>query len=332
MVQTKQTPTEKANVIERYFHAQGKSLATNFDTIRATHKDSDVKGGNNEQIVLAFLQEHFPESTYTANVEIIDSFGHHSGEVDICACNQDQPFGKSPQQLVIAEGVDFVVQVKAILSKGEIERAIKNSESVKKLIRKHGHGDKVIYAHRDDAPYFIDRIPYIVFAFDSDSTLETIHENIVKLTASIDPRLQADAFFVFEKGYIVNFRQGTGRAWTKQGKPMTGYKRFSVGDDTLLGLIQHLTGYIPRFQRFTRPLTYYLPSQLPYRVVDETIPANQDEPVLPDEPQFPRAGTLNIEAFMQALQHMREGLTEAEYREIEQAMNGEVVEIPDQTS
>jgi hypothetical protein len=51
-----------------------------------------------------------------------------------------------------------------------------------------------------------------------------------------------------------------------------------------------------------------------------------------DESPRLRAGTLNVDAFLQGLAEMREGLTLEEYAEIERAMNEEYVEGQDKTA
>ena len=183
------------DIIKQYFVGQQRRLKDDFDRIRATLSDSDVKGSANEQAIVEFLQKHTSAHFITSNVQIIDSYGKASDEVDICVCNVNQPFGANPNQLVIAEGVDFVVQVKAKLSSQEIDRVIKNAKTVKQLKRKATQHDRV-FGHIEDAPYYIDRIPYFVLANTSELTLETTYKKLLTSLSSVPLEFQPDAIFV----------------------------------------------------------------------------------------------------------------------------------------
>ena len=122
------------NKIQEYCDFQSKQLVERFQQIRSGKDDSDVKGGENEQTVVKFLKEHCPAKHIVTNTSIIDSYGNSTDEIDVCVCNADQPFLPSPGSHIIAEGVDFVVQVKSsIPSRSEIKRIINNSQSVKKV-------------------------------------------------------------------------------------------------------------------------------------------------------------------------------------------------------
>jgi hypothetical protein len=267
--------TQKS-IIEEYFSYQAKKLHGDFERIRSIRNDSDVKGNDNEDIVELFLKENVTAESYVQNVEIIDSTGKHSDEVDICACNRDQPFSSESGQLVIAEGVDFVVQVKAALTAEEIRRSIKNCRSVKSLIRKSNVADITI-AHENDIDYFVNRIPYIIFAFSSQVSMDTIHRNIIKFTDSVPLHLQPDALFVLDLGGVINFREGKGMAWTSQKKPMFGYCAVHSGERTLLELVRYITTFVPRFNRLVSPLIHYFPGGYPYRYVGRVAESRDEQ-------------------------------------------------------
>lgn len=259
------------SVIEEYFRGQAEKLRSDFDRIRKTRKDTDVKGGDNEETVKQFLESHVVAAFYTSGVEIIDAAANHSDEVDICACNADQPFGVAPGQLVIAEGVDYVVQVKAVLTPEEIRRSVKNCATVKTLVRRHSPKDALFATNINDVPYFVDRIPYIVFAFTSSALLDTTHKNVIEITNTVPLNLQPDAFFILDKGSIVNFHEGKGKTWTSGGKPMVGYCAAHSGDQTVLEFVRFLTEYVPRIRRFSSPLAHYFVAKPTYRFVGRVL-------------------------------------------------------------
>src|SRR5215204_2174581 len=116
-----------------YLQAYGPELQERFAKIRRGMSDSDVKGGQNERIVAEFLEETVPADFVARSVQIIDSYDRRSHEVDVAVCNRYQIFRESGGGLLIAEGVDFTSQVKAVLTTAELERAFKNCATVKAL-------------------------------------------------------------------------------------------------------------------------------------------------------------------------------------------------------
>ena len=114
--------------IDKYFRAAEASLRLEFEKRRSLLTDSDAKAGGNEKAVGEFLQKHVGSARIAFNKQVIDSHGMRSGEMDVCACNLDQLSLDEP--LIIAEGVDFVVQVKAVLTDAELLRIVKNCRSL----------------------------------------------------------------------------------------------------------------------------------------------------------------------------------------------------------
>lgn len=255
--------------IEKYFEYQERRLRDDFETIRATYRDSDVKSSANEDVVAQFLRKHVSARYLVTNVEIIDSYGQASNEVDVCACNTDQPFYESPGQIVIAEGVDFVVQVKASLTSREVDRIIDNCDSVKKLCRKAWDKDQVI-ATLADVPYFVERIPYIALAFSSQLKLDTVLRKLIEKLSNVALERQPDAIFILNKGGIYNFREGKGRTWKSGDKPILGLAAVYPGERTLFEFIRYIYTIVPRFHRVASPLLHYFPDRPGYRLIGRT--------------------------------------------------------------
>jgi len=252
--------------IESYLESQERRLREEFNSIRANYRDSDTKGSANEDVVAEFLQKHVSARYVVTNVEIIDSYGEASSEVDVCACNTDQPFDKSPGQIVIAEGVDFVIQVKASLTSGEIDRIISNCDSAKKLRRKASDKD-FTYAKMEDIPYFVDRIPYIVLAFSSQLKLDSVQRKFSEKLSNVSLERQPDAIFILNRGAILNFREGKGKVWRSNGRPISGLTAAYTGDRTLFEFLRYIYTYAPRFHRMMSPLVHYFPDRLDYQAI-----------------------------------------------------------------
>jgi len=258
--------------IEKYFESHASQLKIEFDRIRQTLTDSSVKGGINEKIVGAFIERHYLSHFITYNSQVFDFKQRKSDELDICVCNEYQPF---KSELLICEGVDFVVQVKAILSKSEIDRSQKNCNSVKQLERFFYAGDENTYAQISDLNE-LGKIPYIVFSFDADSSFETIHKNLVELSKSVDPFSQIDAVFCLGKGYsFINCRGGIREYSVREGCCFGSWFALETNESTLLEFVKYLYLNISHSIRRTHPLKAYLRGHNEYRYLGFEKPLNE---------------------------------------------------------
>ncbi len=242
--------------IEEYLNLQEKLMKENFDHIRRSYSDSDVKGGANERIVADFLRKYISCRFVTNNSQIVDSYGYKSRETDVCVCNQDQPLNQEHGGILIAEGIDLVVQVKATLTKQEINSAIDNCKSVKMLKRRTNQKD--IFAVMDeDIPYYVDRIPYFVFAFSGGAKFETLCKTINSAIKNVDYIYQPDAFLILNDGFVVNCREGKGVGPKINGEKAKGIFAYSLHQN-LSYFMKFIHLVVPRFYRVIDPLTYYL--------------------------------------------------------------------------
>lgn len=254
------------NNIEQYLVKQSQILNAEFDKIKTIYGDSDVKGGQNENVIADFIKENYNSNFNSIGVEIIDSYGNHTDEIDVCINNEYQPFSAKYGQPLIAEGVDFVIQVKKTITSQEIERIIKNCARLKVLKRKPNKDDK-LFGQIGDVEYFVERIPYIVVAVDSQLTLETIVEKLNEHYKNTDFHLQPDAIFVLNRGFIINFREGKGRTWTSEdSKKMVGFCVVHSLDKTLFELVRYIHSYIPKTEKLTHPLNNYYSGRIDYKI------------------------------------------------------------------
>jgi hypothetical protein len=246
--------------IQTHLRSQGRRLLVEFEALREEQRDSDVKGGGNEAIVAEFMRRHYSTKIVVPNSSIIDTNDQQSDEIDVIVCNEDQPFVSrtSVPDLLLAEGVDFVVQVKAILTSDEVKRVVRNCRSVKRLRRIHTSHDQVFLDAEADVPFFVERIPYLCFAFQSDLSLPTAAARLQAECAEVPLEEQPDALFVLGRGMVVNGRNGEGTL----AHGFTGFNDQDLVDDlgdwTLLGLLRCLYLMVPRFRRWQNPLIHYM--------------------------------------------------------------------------
>ena len=254
------------NKIEEYLIKQSEILNIEFDKIKSIFGDSDVKGGQNEKVIAEFIRRNYNSNFISIGVEILDSEGNSTDEIDIGVANQYQPFSSEFGQPMLAEGVDFVIQVKKTITSQEIPRIIKNCQSLKKIRRKHNDTDQV-FGKLEDFEYLVDRIPYLVVSADSQLTLETIAEKLTTEYNNKDFEYQPDIIFVLNRGFIINFREGKGQAWVINNKKFVGFCVVHSTDKTLFELVRYIHSYIPKIERLIHPLNNYYDGKINYKVL-----------------------------------------------------------------
>ncbi|ORW32705.1 hypothetical protein AWC19_25320 [Mycobacterium palustre] len=173
--------------------------------------DSHIKGGANEQALAKFLQENLGAQRVAVNSSIIDPSGAQSDEVDVTVVNQWQPLwtGDS-EQMLIAHGVEAAYQVKARLSTEELRRAMRNARSVKKLQRRPGVGGEVFVKTPADLARFVERIPYFVFAYESNMSAAAAIKLVREEFEDTPWEEQPDGIFVLDGWAAINIANNDG--------------------------------------------------------------------------------------------------------------------------
>lgn len=243
-------------------------LKSTFEATRLAVTDSDVKGSLNETIVAQFLKDTVPNWFISTTSQIVNASDILSDEVDICVCNEHQFFVQPKGGLLIAEGVDFVVQVKARLSDKELDRMIHNCQSVKRAKRSQTKGDTA-FVPDNSCLDRLDFIPYICFAFSSELSAETLLERIRSKCELLDYAMQPDAIFVLDRGLtFINGREGNGHPWKNEaGLCISDWIGMQTGDSTLFEFIRFAIQNVPRFNRAGSPVEHYLPKDSTYNVI-----------------------------------------------------------------
>ena len=235
-------------------------LQKQFDLIRSTVTDSDIKGNHNEEIVSDFLKNSVPHWFVSTNSQIIDSYDNSSNELDICVCNNYQFLLQPKGGILIVEGVDFVVQVKAVLTDNELDRIINSCSKVKQLQRKHMKGSTV-YSPAKRPYYWFDYVPYFCFAFSSQLKPQTIAEKLNEKLNKIKPEHQIDGLFVLDSG--ASLLPG-GRYKSEDNSRPFKWIALKTEEATLLEFVRNCIDFVPRIQYPHPPITNYFPKEPAY--------------------------------------------------------------------
>ena len=240
-----------------------KVLQSKFNAAKAGITDSDVKGNANEKIIADFLKESVPNWFISTNSQIIDSHDNSSNELDICVCNKHQFLMQPNGGVLIAEGIDFVVQVKAVLTDDELNRIIKSCGKVKRLKKRVAEGSAV-YLSGGRPHGWMDYIPYFCFAFSSQLTPETIAEKLNKKLNEIKSEHQIDGLCILDREASLF---GGGRYVKKDGNYPSGWIALKTGEATLLEFVRNCIDYVPRIKYPHPPIANYFPKNPGYKYI-----------------------------------------------------------------
>ncbi|PSW57867.1 DUF6602 domain-containing protein [Photobacterium leiognathi] len=166
-----------------------------------------------EAALKEMLEKYFPFPFRIAKGNISDSDNNRSASIDCLVLNPEHPYTISANQnfsLILAEGVDFAIEVKPDLSKeSEVTRSLNQISSVKKLTKKRvgtiDFGKKNTVKMKET----LTKIPSFIFGNKTYSNIETLCEKIVshyeeKQLARI---YQFDAIIVNGEGILFNSRK-----------------------------------------------------------------------------------------------------------------------------
>lgn len=242
--------------LDDYWNGVDASLQAEFEVTRQTIADTDVKGGRNEALMRNFLSEQVAQRV-VGGVALIDAYGEQSAEQDVVICNADQPFAHADASRVIVEGVDAVVQVKAVCTTGELERLVDNARTVKKLRRKQGSRDQV-WAVLSDVPHLVERVAYAGYCFDSQITLDRARQAIADACAEVPVEEQPEFVAIARRGLLLNVRANDGRI--RLDGDYEGWVAATTGNDAeLTHFMWWLYLAMVRFRRWQHPLVHYAP-------------------------------------------------------------------------
>lgn len=242
--------------IDDFWASGADQLRARFERSRLAHTDPAIKGGANEQTLAACLRENLGVPRIALKSAIIDADDHRSDEVDVVVVNENQPLWTGDtEQLLIAEGVDAVYQVKARLSADELRRAIANAQSVKRLLRPLGAGS-IARATDSDGPRFIDRIPFFVFGYTSNISDKAAVELLNAELADTPWDQQPDGVFLLDGWSAINIADNA--ASFKIGPPEArGFNLVSGQPSSLAAMLWCHSLFVHRVVHFTHPLQRY---------------------------------------------------------------------------
>lgn len=191
----------KTNMILYNLRLMAKNLMAEFQEVTEPLEHNGVKGSLREEILTNCLKELLPQKYSVGSGIIVDADQTQSKQQDFFIYDAfDSPvfLKRSSYQVVPIESVYATVEIKSSLNKNELEKCVRNIQSVKKL--------KLTPAKTLQwTPPRENQVIGMVFAYTSDISLETVIKNLNKFNREmkIPYEEQINMICVLDKGIIV---------------------------------------------------------------------------------------------------------------------------------
>lgn len=165
-----------------------------------------------EAALAVFLKKYYPFPYRIAKGNIRDSYGNNSDSIDCIILNPCHPYtttNESKYSIIFADGVDAAIELKPNLQGDEIERALKQIESVKRLKRAESVLIDLEGKLSNGFKEYSKTIPGIIFSNKTYSKIELLIDKITSYYAknNIPICYQFDLIIVNKKYAILNIKK-----------------------------------------------------------------------------------------------------------------------------
>jgi hypothetical protein len=193
--------TEKSTIAGLISQA-AKKLRDDFEHIRETISHSGEKGGETEDNVREFLNGHMPKRFHATKGFVIDADNQMSDHQDVIIYDEQSSAVykyDGANQIVSADAVAAIMEVKAVLNKSQLEEAFAKIEEVKRLEKRPiSEMDQKTTASTLTTTGTLG----IILGFGSDISLEKLAEHCVVLNEKYETAHRPDIIVVLDVGVI----------------------------------------------------------------------------------------------------------------------------------
>lgn len=238
----------------QYFEAAEHKLRAELNAVRASLAHSGNKGARVENVFRKFLDAHIPRRYEVGHGEVLDKSGANAGaqegpgQIDVLIIDDAHPrFADiSEPTFYFIEGVLAGAEIKASLKLSDAEEIIKKAAEFKRLWTLLGPGDLSFHTEAD-RERFLNRRPYFLFAFESETPLDSFLQRVSELEQAMGlaPIAHLDAIFLLDRGALINLGDGQGSlaSFNNDGTKLAGWLKSSR--PVLISLISWLNVVMP---------------------------------------------------------------------------------------
>jgi hypothetical protein len=188
--------------ISELFSEAANRLRAEFEFARSTNPHPGEKGAEVEEVLKSFLNSHLPQRFHSGSGYIIDNDNNISKQTDVViydALSSPVYRASSKTQIIPADTVAAVIEVKTCLNKTEVKDSFEKILSCKKLrktplskIDQKSTGSNLATVATMG----------VIFGFDSDTSLKTLGDNLAELNKTCESKLWPDMLIVLDKGVL----------------------------------------------------------------------------------------------------------------------------------
>ena len=176
-------------------------LRADFGSIKRTNPHAGERGGEAEDLLRRFLNEHLPGRFRAETGIVMDESGARSRQSDVLVIDAlNSPVYRHGRLMILpSDNVAAVVEVKSTLNKAELADAAAKVGSVKGLAKSPpSNVDRPAVS----APVAMTRTFGVVFAYEADTSLSALAENLAAENVARSGLEHIDLVVVLGKGVV----------------------------------------------------------------------------------------------------------------------------------
>lgn len=245
-------------LLNKILRPVGKQMALDLEKIRTKFSHAGDKGFNVAEVFREFLREYLSHKHRVGHGEIIDTLNNRSGQTDVVIVTDDHPYTITTDkaELFFVEGVSATGEAKTTLNTSHLRTSLESVKKLKTLRKTYSHGTMTVTS-MSDINRFYSCPPHFIFAFESDISLSTTVASIMEDAPNVQeaPYGSIDAVFVLNRGWAINFGDGSGRL--KFGDSLKGWQ-WREHEDALVDCLAWLSAVMPVVVRFEPIILQYM--------------------------------------------------------------------------
>lgn len=183
--------------------SMAKKMAIEYQEVTSHIEHMGVRGASRENVLREYIKQLLPQKYAVGNGVITDVEGTQSKQQDFFvydSFNSPTFLHMDSSSIVPVESVYATIEIKSTLSKETLRQSIDNIKSVKEL-------KITVLKNSFIVPEQYNFILGTIFAYTSDSAIETIAQNVDNICKNIPKEIQPSIICILDKGLIINVKK-----------------------------------------------------------------------------------------------------------------------------
>ncbi|NLN81171.1 MAG: hypothetical protein GX136_01300 [Clostridiales bacterium] len=179
--------------------AVAKKLEIDYAEVTSHISHMGELGASREELLRDYIKNYLPEKFKVGRGIILDSDGHQSRQQDFIiydAFNSPAALLMDGLQVLPIESVYCTIEIKSTLNKTELAKCVENIKSVRML-------KPCVIHNLPIQPAITNKSLGFVFAYTSDTSIETLLDNFYELNKNVELDHQISLVCVLDKGLIL---------------------------------------------------------------------------------------------------------------------------------